>query len=213
MAQAPGFQAEFAELNVQRTGTPQPPLTFTLEGSRSGHRRASEGSRPRICRAARRRRHACSNRQKWDEAIGVYRAILRSAPPLERHQPADRRRVSEQKDYDNGDRRLQRPAEGRARQREGHVGIGADATSNKGDLQGGRRTLTQAAAGAAAGREVFYALGEVKLRRRTRPTRRSRLYQKAAAADPSWGKPLYQLGTVALNKGDNAGRAQGRWSR
>ena len=35
-AEAPGFQAQFTELNIVRTGTPLPPLVFAMPNAREG---------------------------------------------------------------------------------------------------------------------------------------------------------------------------------
>ncbi len=112
---------EAGKLNVQTIGAPNPPLTFTLKKGGDGGPTSALGSVGRERSAGRPGRRRCGlyNAQKCDEAIAAYRAIMAKAPALQRHQPADRRRLPQQEGLRQRDRRLQRAAEGRPEQRQG----------------------------------------------------------------------------------------------
>ena len=175
---------------------------------RRARRRRREGSAEQLAAA-----DALFKQQKWDEAIAAtarsWRRRRRSASINLQIGAAYRNK----KDYDAAHRRLQRPAEGGARQREG-AGRHRDGEHGEGRRAGGGRgAARRAAAGAGAGRDVFYSLGEIEeredadrrsgragTRRPPPPTRRGASRSTSSAL-------------IAMKKGDKAGAAQGCWTR
>src|SRR5580765_4726414 len=81
-AEAPGFQAQFTEINIVRTGTPLPPLTFTLPKAIVRPPAGIEGVTARDLQQQLAAADALFKQQKYDEAIQIYRSIVRGAPSL-----------------------------------------------------------------------------------------------------------------------------------
>src|SRR4029078_6816295 len=81
-AESPGYQSQYAELNIQRTGTPQPPLTFALPKAIVRPPAGIEGVTARDVKQQLEVADGLFKQQKFDEAVTIYRTILRSAPSL-----------------------------------------------------------------------------------------------------------------------------------
>ena len=199
-ADAPGFQAQFTELNIVRTGTPMPPLVFTLSKAVTRPPASVEGVTAKDMQQQLASGEALYKQQKYDEAIGVYRTILRNAPSMVIVNVQIAAAYRSLKDYDKalaayGDLLKAEPDNQRAQ-----VGLG-ETNLEKGDTPAAELALTKAAESPAAGRDVFFNLAEIKVAR-SQPDEAAKWYQKAAAADASWGKPVFKLGMIAMNKGD-----------
>ena len=199
-AEAPGFQAQFAELNIQRTGTPQPPLVFSLPKAIVRPPAGVEGATAKDLQQQLESADTLFKQQKFDEAIGIYRTILRSAPSLSVVNLQIGAAYRSMKDYDKAigaynDLLKSEPDNGKA-----HVGL-AMANLEKGDSQAAEQVLTRAAATPGSNRDVLYNLAELKSSNNQTDDAIA-WYEKAAAADTAWGKPLYKIGTIAMNKGD-----------
>jgi tetratricopeptide (TPR) repeat protein len=199
-AEAPGFQAQLAELNIQRTGTPQPPLVFSLPKAIVRPPAAVEGATAKDLQQQLEAADALFKQQKFDEAIGIYRTILRSAPSLGvvNLQIGAAYRIT--KDYDKAiaaynDLLKSEPDNGKA-----HVGLAA-ANLENGNRAAAEQVLTRAAEAAGPSRDVLYNLAELKSAS-NQIDEAITWYEKAAAADAAWGKPLYKIGTIAISRGD-----------
>ena len=81
-AEAPGFQAQFAELNIQRTGTPHPPLTFTLHKAVVRPPAGIEGVAAKDLQQQLAAADALFTQQKFDERSASTGRSCRSAPSL-----------------------------------------------------------------------------------------------------------------------------------
>jgi tetratricopeptide (TPR) repeat protein len=196
-AQAPGFQAQFNELNIVRTGTPLPPLVFTLQKAIVRPPAGVEGITAKDLQQQLESADALFKQQKFDEAIGVYRSVLRGAPSLAIIHLQIGAAYRNAKEYDKAivaynDLLKVEPENGKAQ-----VGL-AMATLEKGDTAGAEQILNSASASASPGRDVYFGLAEIK-RGRNQIDDAMALYQKASASDASWGKPLYRLGTLAVD--------------
>ena len=199
VAEAPGFQPQFAELNIQRTGTPQPPLVFSLPKAIVRPPAGVEGATAKELQQQLESADVLFKQQKFEDAIGIYRTILRSAPSLGVVNLQIGAAYRSMKDYDKAiaaynDLLKSEPENGKAQ-----VGI-ASANLEKGDAGAAEQVLTRAAA-AGPNRDVFYNLAELKIAN-NQTDEAITWYEKAAAADAAWGKPLYKIGTLAMNKGD-----------
>ena len=199
-AEAPGFQSQYAELNIQRTGTPQPPLVFALPKAIIRPPAGVEGATAKDLQQQLEAAETFFKQQKFDDAIGIYRNILRSSPSLSVVNLQIGAAYRSMKDYDKAisaynDLLKSEPENGKA-----HVGL-AMANLEKGDSREAEQVLTRAAAAPGSNRDVFYNLAELKSANNQTDDAIG-WYEKAAAADASWGKPLYRIGTIAMNKGD-----------
>lgn len=199
-AEAPGFQAQFAELNIVRTGTPQPPLVFSLPKAIVRPPAGIEGVTAKELQQQLESADSLFKQQKFEDAIGIYRTILRNAPSFGVVNLQIGTAYRSMKDYDKAiaaynDLLKSEPDNGKAQ-----VGLAA-ANLEKGDARAAEQVLTLAAAGPATTRDVFYSLAELK-QSNNQTDDAIAWYEKAAAADASWGKPLYQIGTIALGRGD-----------
>ncbi len=199
-AEAPGFQAQLAELSIQRTGTPQPPLLFSLTKAVVRPPAGVEGVSAKDLQQQLAAADKLFAQQKYDEAIEIYRGILRSAPSLAvvNLQVAAAYRMM--KDYDRAiaaytDLLKAEPGNGKAQ-----VGL-ALTTRDKGDPAAAEQLLTRAAEDPATSRDVFFNLAELKSASH-QTDEAIAWYRKAAAADASWGTPLYRIGTLSLARGD-----------
>ena len=200
VAEAPGFQSQFAELNIQRTGTPQPPLTFTLRKAVVRPPAGIEGVAAKDLQQQLAAANALFSQQKFDDAVGIYRTILSSAPSLAVVNLQIGAAYRNLKEYDKAIAAYNLLLAAEPNNQSAILGV-AMAHVDKGDLQAAERTLTEAAAAPLSSREIFYNLAEIKVSR-NQTDEAVRLYQKAADADTSWGKPLFKLGTIAMTKGD-----------
>jgi tetratricopeptide (TPR) repeat protein len=201
-ADAPGFQSQFAELNIQRTGTPQPPLVFALPKAVMRAPAGVEGATAKELQQQLESADTLFKQQKFDEAIGIYRTILRNAPSLAVVNLQIGMAYRGMKDYDKAiaaynDLLKSEPDNGRAL-----VGL-AMAHLENGDARAAEQVLTRAAAASGSNRDVFYNLAEIK-NTNNQTDEALTWYEKAAAADAAWGKPLYKIGTIAMTKGDKA---------
>ena len=199
-AEAPGFQSQFAELNIQRTGTPQPPLVFSLPKAIIRPPAGVEGATAKDLQQQLASADTLFKQQKFDDAIGIYRTILRSAPSLSVVNLQIGAAYRSMKDYDKAigaynDLLKSEPDNGKA-----HVGL-AMANLEKGDAKAAEQVLTRAAEAPGSSRDVFYNLAELKSSNNQTDDALA-WYEKAAAADAAWGKPLYKIGTIAMKKGD-----------
>jgi tetratricopeptide (TPR) repeat protein len=199
-AEAPGFQPQFTELNIQRTGTPLPPLVFALPKAIVRPPAGVEGLTAKDLQQQLASAETAFQQQKFEDAIGIYRSILRGAPSLGIVNLQIGAAYRSLKDYDKAIAAYNDLLKGEPENAKAQIGI-AEANIGKGDPQAAEQVLARAAAGPAADRDVFYSLGEIKSAK-NQTDEAVGWYQKAAAADGSWGKPLYRLGTIAMNKGD-----------
>ena len=199
-AEAPGFQAQFAELNIQRTGTPQPPLTFTLRKAVVRPPAGIEGVAAKDLQQQLAAANALFTQQKFEDAVGIYRTILSSAPSLAVVNLQIGAAYRNLKEYDKAIAAYNVLLAAEPENQSAILGV-ALANMDKGDVQAAERTLTQAAATPLSSRDVFYHLAEIKVAK-NQTDEAVLLYQKAADADTSWGKPLFKLGTIAMKKGD-----------
>jgi tetratricopeptide (TPR) repeat protein len=140
------------------------------------------------------------NKQRWDEAIAAYRAILVRGPGLTavnlqiagayRHKGEFDRAIDSYTALLRSD-----PGNNHAR-----IGI-AMTTLEKGDLESAERALEIAAHAPGATREVFYNLAELKLSKSKVDDAR-KAYERAAEIDPKWTRPALGMGRLAMRNGD-----------
>jgi tetratricopeptide (TPR) repeat protein len=199
-AEAPGFQPQFTEINIQRVGTPLPPLVFALPKAIVKPAAGVEGVTAKDLQQQLESADGLFRQQKFDDAVGIYRSILRSAPSLGIVNLQIGAAYRNLKEYDKAIAAYNDLLKDEPENAKAQVGI-AMANMEKGDQQAAEQVLTRAAGGSGSNREVLYSLGEIKSAR-NQADEAIAWYQKAAAADTSWGKPLYRLGTLAMNKGD-----------
>ena len=199
-AEAPGFQAQFTELNIVRTGTPLPPLVFALPKAIVRPPAGVEGLTAKDLQQQLGSADTLFQQQKFDDAVGIYRSILRSAPSLGIINLQIGAAYRNLKDYDKAIVAYNELLKAEPENAKAQIGI-AMAHMEKGDPQAAEQVLARAAAGPGSNRDVFYSLGEIKSAK-NQTDEAIGWYQKAAAADASWGKPLYRLGTLAMDRGD-----------
>ncbi len=199
-AEAPGFQAQFAELNIVRTGTPNPPLTFTLQKAIVRPPAGIEGVTAKDLQQQLAAADALYNQKKFEDAVGIYRTILTGAPSLTVVNLQIAAAYRNLKQYDKAVAAYTDLLKTEPDNQQAVVGI-ALANLDKGDVQAAEQALTRAAGAPLANRDVFYNLAEIKVAR-NQTDEAVRWYQKAVDADTSWGKPLFKLGTIAMSKGD-----------
>ena len=200
VAEAPGFQSQFTELNIVRTGTPQPPLTFTLRKAVVKPPAGIEGVAAKDLQQQLATANALFTQRKFEDAVGIYRTILSSAPSLAVVNLQIGVAYRNLKEYDKAIAAYNALLTAEPDNQSAILGL-VQANMDKGDVQAAERLLTQAAAAPLSSREVFYNLAEIKVAK-NQTDEAVRLYQRAADADASWGKPLFKLGTIAMNKGD-----------
>jgi Flp pilus assembly protein TadD len=199
-AEAPGFQQQYTELNIQRTGTPLPPLVFALPKAVVRPPAGVEGMTAKELQQQLASADALYRDQKFEEAVGIYRSILRGAPSLAIVNLQIGAAYRHLKEYDKAIAAYTDLLKAEPDNPKAHVGL-ALATLDKGDRQAAEQLLVRAAGGPGPDRDVFYNLGELTSAK-NQTDEAAAWYRKAAAADTSWGKPLYRLGTLAMNKGD-----------
>jgi tetratricopeptide (TPR) repeat protein len=201
-AEAPGYQAQFNELNIQRVGTPNPPLTFTLSKAVIRPPAGVEGISAKDLQQQLAAADALYHQQKFEDAVGIYRTILVSAPSLAIINLQIAAAYRNLKQYDKAMAAYNDLLKAEPDNQQAVIGV-AMINVDKGDVQAAEQALTRAAEAPLSSRDVFYDLAEIKIAK-NQTEEAARLYQRAADADSSWGKPLFKLGTIAMNKGDNA---------
>jgi tetratricopeptide (TPR) repeat protein len=202
VAQAPGFQAELAKLQV-RSATPSAP-SLTMRRAPMPPPSALGSVAAKDLQSDLRSADQLFNAKQWDQAIASYKAILARAPALSVINLQVGAAYRNKKDYEGAigaynDLLKADPTSNKAR-----VGVG-QTYMEKGDLGAAADALNQAAQQGAS-KELFFTLGEVEAARGN-TDEAVKWYQKASADDPNWGKPLLKLGMTALKKGDNTDAA------
>ena len=202
VAQAPGFVAEVARLQVRATTPSGPMLTLRRAPAPPPSALGSVGAKD--LQSELRSADSLFNAQQWDQAIASYKSILAKAPALSVINLQVGAAYRNKKDYDGAlvaynDLLKADPNSDKAR-----VGVG-QTYMEKGDLGAAASALSQAAQQGAS-KELFFTLGEVEAARGN-TDEAVKWYQKASADDPNWGKPLLKLGLTALNKGDRTDAA------
>jgi tetratricopeptide (TPR) repeat protein len=200
VAQAPGFQAEVARLQVRATTPSSPALTMKRAPQAPASALGSVGLKD--LQGELRSADQQFNAQQWDQAIASYKSILARVPTLSVVNLQIAAAYRNKKDYDSaiaayGDLLKADPNSDKAR-------VGESQTyMEKGDLAA--NALGQGAQQGAS-KEVLFTLGEVEAARGNADAA-VQWYQKAAADDPNWGKPILKLGLASLKKGDKADAA------
>lgn len=202
-AEAPGYQSQFNEINLLRLSTPVPPMMFTLPKAVVRPAAAVEGMPAKELQWQLASADVLFEQQKFEDAIVIYRNILRNAPTLSVVNLQIAAAYRNTKDYDKAIAAYSDLLKVEPGNAVATIGI-AMATLAKGDPQAAEQVLARAAAEPGSSRDVFFSLAEMKTARNQTDEAVS-WYQKAAAADASWGKPLYRLGTIAMTKGDRDG--------
>jgi predicted Zn-dependent protease len=205
-AEAPGFQAQFSDLSIQRIGTPNPPLTFTLQKAVIRPAAGVEGVSAKDLQQQLAAADALYQQQKFEDAVGIYRAILAGSPSLAVVNLQIAAAYRNMKQYDNAIAAYNDLLKAEPENQKAVIGV-AMTNVDKGDVQAAEQALTRAADAPPSSRDVFYNLAEIKVAR-NQPDEAARLYQRAADADSSWGKPLFKLGTMAMNRGDKVAAAK-----
>ena len=205
-AEAPGYQSQYTELNIVRTGTPLPPLVFSLSKALVRPPPGVEGVTAKDLQQQLGSAEALYKQQKYEEAVNVYRTILRGAPSMAIVNLQIGAVYRSTKEYDKAIAAYAELLKVEPDNSQAQVGL-AMANMEKGDTQAAEQALTRAAESPASSRDVFYSLAEIKVAR-NQTAEAMRWYQKAADTDASWGKPLFKLGTLAMSRGDNAAAAQ-----
>ena len=199
-AEAPGYQPQFTELNIVRTGTPLPPLVFALPKAIVRPPAGVEGLTAKDLQQQLGAADALFQQHKFDEAVAIYRSILRGAPSLGVVNLQIAAAYRNMKDYDKAIAAYNDLLKAEPENTKALIGL-ATTTMDKGDRQAAEQMLARAASGPGSNRDVYYHLGEITSAR-NQTDEAIGWYQKAASADGSWGKPLYRLGTLAMSKGD-----------
>ena len=202
VAQAPGFQAEVARLQVRATTPSAPALTLRRAPQAPPSALGSIGVKD--LQSELRSADQQFAAQQWDQAIASYKSILTRAPALSVVNLQVGAAYRNKKDYDGAlaaynDLLKANPNSDKAR-----VGVG-QTYMEKGDLAAAANALSQGAQQGAS-KEVFFTMGEIEAARGNTDAA-VQWYQKASADDPNWGKPLLKLGLASLNKGDKADAA------
>jgi Tfp pilus assembly protein PilF len=202
VAQAPGYQAEVARLQVRATTPSAPALTMKRAPQAPASALGSVGLKD--LQGELRVADQQFNSQQWDQAIASYKSILARVPTLSVVNLQIAAAYRNKKDYDSaiaayGDLLKADPNSDKAR-------VGESQTyMEKGDLAAAANALSQGARQGAS-KEILFTLGEVEAARGNTEAA-VQWYQKAAADDPNWGKPILKLGLTSLKKGDMADAA------
>jgi predicted Zn-dependent protease len=205
-AEAPGFQPQVGELNIQRLSAPNPPLTFTLAKTVARPPAGIEGVTAKDLQQQLNAADGLFKQQKLEEAIAIYRSILAAAPSLAVVRLQIAAAYRQMKEYDKAIEEYNELLKTDSGDQRARVGL-AQAMTDKGDLAGAEQALVRAAEAPDAGRDVLYSLAEIKLAN-NQTDQALKLYERAAAADASWGKPVLKLGTIAMQRGDKTGAKQ-----
>ena len=199
-AEAPGFQAQLAELNIQRVSTPNPPLTFTLKKAVVRPPAGVEGVTAKDLQQQLAAADALFKQQQFEDAVGIYRSILTGAPSLAVVNLQIAAAYRNLKQYDKAIAAYNDLLKAEPDNQKAVTGV-ALTNLDKGDVQAAEQALTRAADAPVPSRDVFYNLAEIKAAK-NQTEEAARWYQKALDADGSWGKPLFKLGMIAMNRGD-----------
>jgi Tfp pilus assembly protein PilF len=196
-AGAVGHTSDGGELNV-RAGV-NAPINFRLQ-KLVAPPSALGSVAPKDLQTALANADGLYNKQRWDDAISAYQAILERSPSLSVINLQIASAYRNKKSYDEAIAAYNALLKADPNNDKAKVGI-AMANLEKGDLEMAERTLETAAQAPTAPREVFFDLGEVKMAR-SQPDQALKAYERAAQIDPAWGKPPLALGRIALNRGD-----------
>ncbi len=199
-AEAPGYQSQFLELNIVRTSTPTPPLTFTLQKAIVRPPAGVEGITAKELQWQLATAEVLFADKKFEQAIGGYRSILNAAPSLAVVNLQIAAAYRNLKDYDKAIAAYDELLKVEPDNPKASVGK-AMAYLEKGNPDTAEQILLRAVETAGADRDAFYSLAEINVAR-NQPEEAAKWYQKAADADASWGKPRLKLGTMAMAKGD-----------
>jgi tetratricopeptide (TPR) repeat protein len=202
VAQAPGFQAELAKLQV-RSATPSAP-SLTMRRAPMPPPSALGSVAAKDLQSDLRSADQLFNAKQWDQAIASYKAILARAPALSVINLQVGAAYRNKKDYDGAIGAYNELLKADPTSNKARVGVG-QTYMEKGDLGAAADALNQGAQQGAS-KELFFTLGEVEAARGN-TDEAVKWYQKASADDPNWGKPLLKLGMTALKKGDNTDAA------
>jgi Flp pilus assembly protein TadD len=205
IAQAPGFAAEGGSMTV-RSGSPNPPIAFTLRRTGPGSTGAMAGIAAKDLQAELSAADVLFNQQRWDEAVTAYRTIMNKTPTLSVINLQIAAAYRNKKDYDGAVTAYSALLTIDPSNEKAAVGI-SQTNLERGDVTAAENALLKAAEAPAPGREVFYGLGEVK-NAKHETDEAAKWYERASSKDPSWGKPLYKLGVLALDRGDRQGAAR-----
>ena len=202
VAQAPGFVAEVARLQVRATTPSGPVLTLKRSPAPPPSALGSVGAKD--LQTELRSADQMFNAQQWDQAIAAYKSILVKTPALSVINLQVAAAYRSKKDYDGAlvaynDLLKAEPTSDKAR-----VGLG-QTYMERGDLGAAANALNQATQQGAS-KELLFTMGEIEAARGN-TDEAVKWYQKASADDPNWGKPLLKLGLTAMNKGDRTDAA------
>jgi tetratricopeptide (TPR) repeat protein len=203
VAQAPGYQAEVARLQVRATTPSAPALTMKRAPQAPASALGSVGLKD--LQAELRNADQQFNTQQWDQAIASYKSILARAPALSVVNLQLGAAYRNKKDYDSAIAAYNDLLKADPNSEKARVGV-SQTYMEKGDLTAAAGALSQSAQQGAS-KEIFFSLGEVEAARGNTDAA-VQWYQKAAADDPNWGKPLLKLGLTSLKKGDKADAAE-----
>ena len=201
VAQAPGFVAEVARLQVRATTPSTPALTLRRAPQAPVSALGSVGVKD--LQADLRAADQQFSAQQWDQAIASYRSILARAPALSVVNLQVGAAYRNKKDYDNAIAAYNDLLKADPNSDKARVGVG-ETYMEKGDLAAAANALNPSTAGAS--KEVLFTLGEIEAARGNTDAA-VQWYQKASADDPNWGKPLLRLGLTSLKKGDRTDAA------
>lgn len=199
-AEAPGFQPGFIPLNIQRVGTPNPPLMFTLAKAPVRPPAGVEGVTAKDLQQQLAAAEQLYGQKKFDEAIGIYRTILTNAPRLSVVNLQIAAAYRQLKDYDKAIAAYNDLLKVEPDNQKAQAGL-ARANMERGDAQAAEQALVRAAQSPSPSRDTLYDLAEIKLAR-NQTDEAAALYRRAADADSAWGKPLLKLGTIAASRGE-----------
>jgi tetratricopeptide (TPR) repeat protein len=202
VAQAPGFQAEVARLQVRSTTPSGPALTLRRAPQAPASALGTVGIKD--LQADLRAADQQFSAQQWDQAIASYKAIVARAPALSVVNLQVGAAYRNKKDYDNAVAAYNDLLKADPNNEKARVAL-AQTYMEKGDLAAAAGALNQGAQQGAA-KEIFFTLGEVESARGNSDAA-VQWYQKASADDPNWGKPLLKLGMTSMKKGDKADAA------
>ena len=202
VAQAPGYQAEVARLQVRATTPSAPALTLRRAPQAPVGALGTVGVND--LQADLRTADQQFAAQQWDQAIASSKAILARAPALSIVNLQLGAASRNKKEYDNALAAYNDLLKADPNSEKARVGV-AQTYMEKGDLAAAATALNQGAQ-QTANREIFFTLGEVEAARGNTDAA-VQWYQKASTDDPNWGKPLLKLGLTSLNKGDKADAA------
>lgn len=202
VAQAPGFVAEVARLQVRATTPSTPALTLRKAPQAPVSALGSVGVKD--LQADLRAADQQFSAQQWDQAIASYRSILARAPALSVVNLQVGAAYRNKKDYDNAIAAYNDLLKADPNSDKARVGVG-ETYMEKGDLAAAANALNPSTQ-AGASKEVLFTLGEIEAARGNTDAA-VQWYKKASADDPNWGKPLLKLGLTSLKKGDRTDAA------